>query len=93
MLVGGSAAGGTNFNIVPDRFSFTIDRRPNPDEDYAAAKRELLSLLETVRERGIDLAWEVLQDAHSAATPADSTFVRTVVASVAEIAGGEPVPI
>lgn len=92
MLVGGSAAGGTNFNIVPDRFSFTIDRRPNPDEDYAAAKRELLTLLEAAREHGIDLEWEVLQDAHSAATAADSTFVRTVVATVAEIAGGEPVP-
>ncbi|MGH9213444.1 MAG: M20/M25/M40 family metallo-hydrolase, partial [Acidimicrobiales bacterium] len=33
MLIGGVTEGGTNFNIVPDTFRFTIDRRPNPDED------------------------------------------------------------
>jgi succinyl-diaminopimelate desuccinylase len=31
MLVGGVAGGGTNFNIVPSEFSFTVDRRPNVD--------------------------------------------------------------
>jgi succinyl-diaminopimelate desuccinylase len=29
-LIGGTSSGGTNFNIVPDEFSFTIDRRPIP---------------------------------------------------------------
>jgi hypothetical protein len=31
MLIGGTAGGGTNFNIVPGEFRFTIDRLRNPD--------------------------------------------------------------
>jgi succinyl-diaminopimelate desuccinylase len=92
MLVGGLAGGGTNFNIVPDRFSFTIDRRPNPEEDYEAAKQELLALLESLREDGLEVEWEVLQDAAGALIPADSEFVRTFATAVAEVTGSEPVP-
>jgi succinyl-diaminopimelate desuccinylase len=90
MLVGGSAGGGTNFNIVPAEFSFTIDRRPNPEEDYGEAKAELLAVLEAARGRGIDLDWEVLQDAPSAAAPADGDFVRTVADAVAAVTGDRP---
>lgn len=92
MLIGGLAGGGTNFNIVPDRFSFTIDRRPNPDEDYEAAKSELLTVLETARGGGVDLEWEVLQDATSAVTPANSDLVRTLAAAIDEVTGNQPVP-
>ncbi len=90
MLVGGQSGGGTNFNIVPDEFSFTIDRRPNADEDYEDAKRELLALLGSARERGVDLDWEVLQDAPSAVTPADGGFVRALTAAVTAITGTQP---
>lgn len=89
LLVGGVSAGGTNFNIVPDRFSFTVDRRPNADEDYDEARRELLELL-AVRQRNADIEWEVLQDARSAVTPVDSAFVQTVAASVARITAAAP---
>jgi succinyl-diaminopimelate desuccinylase len=92
VLVGGLAGGGTNFNIVPDEFGFTIDRRPNADEDFDEAKRELLTLLESARERGTDLVWEVLQDARSAVTPAESRFVETVAAAVANTTGTRPAP-
>lgn len=92
MLIGGLAGGGTNFNIVPDEFSFTIDRRPNADEDFDEAKRELLTLLESARERGTDLVWEVLQDARSAVTPAESRFVETVAAAVANATGASAAP-
>ena len=50
LLVGGLAQGGTGFNIVPDRFTFTLDRRPNPEEDYDTAKRELVGVLEAAAE-------------------------------------------
>jgi succinyl-diaminopimelate desuccinylase len=90
MLVGGVAGGGTNFNIVPDEFSFTVDRRPNPDEDYDEAKQELLDLLAGFTAEGVGIEWEVLQDAPSAVTPADGEFVRTVVAAVAAAAGTPP---
>jgi succinyl-diaminopimelate desuccinylase len=90
MLVGGLSGGGTNFNIVPAEFSFTVDRRPNADEDYEEAKTELLALLESASEPGVELDWEVLQDAPSAVTPADSDFVGTVASAATSITGSSP---
>ena len=90
MLVGGLAGGGTNFNVVPEEFSFTVDRRPNADEDYDEAKRELLALLAQPTDAAVDVDWEVLQDARSAVTPPDSRFVHTVAAAVAAVTGTRP---
>ena len=90
MLVGGLAGGGTNFNIVPAEFAFTIDRRPNADESYDEARGEVLALLESARDDGIDLDWEVLQDARNAVTPAESGFVETVSAAAASVTGSAP---
>jgi succinyl-diaminopimelate desuccinylase len=90
MLVGGLAGGGTNFNIVPADFSFTIDRRPNADESYSEAKEELLALLEAARDGGIDLSWEALQDASNAATPPESDFVQTVAAAASAVTDRAP---
>ena len=81
VLIGGRATGGTNFNIVPEQFSFTIDRRPNPDEDYAAARRELLDLLHDLG-REHPLTIEVLQDVLPAHTDVQSPLVRTVQEAV-----------
>jgi acetylornithine deacetylase/succinyl-diaminopimelate desuccinylase family protein len=82
MLIGGVSGGGTNFNIVPDEFSFTIDRRPNPDEDYASAKDELLGLLDDLGKR-FDLTVHVLQDAVPAETPLEAPLVEALEESVA----------
>jgi len=89
MLIGGLAKGGTNFNIVPAEFGFTIDRRPNADEDYDEAKAEVLGLLESARER-VKLEWRVLQDASSATTPADGDFVQTVATAVSAVTDEAP---
>ena len=40
LLLGGEMSGGHNFNVVPDRVSFTLDRRTNPDEDFDAERAE-----------------------------------------------------
>jgi succinyl-diaminopimelate desuccinylase len=90
MLVGGISGGGTNFNVVPAEFGFTVDRRPNADEDYDEAKNELLALLSSARDRGVDLDWEILQDAPSAVSPADSDFIPTVATAVTQITGTPP---
>jgi succinyl-diaminopimelate desuccinylase len=89
MLVGGLAEGGTNFNIVPDRFSFTIDRRPNPDEDYGAACRDLLDRLDTFGKEH-PLTVEVLQDAVPARTDEDAPLIQTLRSAVAETSGRRP---
>jgi acetylornithine deacetylase/succinyl-diaminopimelate desuccinylase-like protein len=90
MLVGGLAAGGKNFNIVPDEFSFTVDRRPNADESYDEARRELLAILGSARADGVDLSWEVLQDARSAVTPPESAFAQAVADAAAAVTGSAP---
>ncbi|HXV58845.1 MAG TPA: M20/M25/M40 family metallo-hydrolase [Gaiellaceae bacterium] len=90
MLVGGVAGGGTSFNIVPAEFAFTVDRRPNPEEDYEEARAELLAVLEGARSRGAELEWEVLQDARSAVAPADGALVRALAAAVARVTGEAP---
>jgi succinyl-diaminopimelate desuccinylase len=90
MLVGGVSGGGTNFNIVPEEFSFTIDRRPNPEENYEEAKQELLDLLASASDRGVELDWEVLQDAPSAVSPADGEFVHALAGAVTAVTGAAP---
>ncbi len=89
MLLGGESGGGTNFNIVPSEVWFTIDRRPNADEDYEAAKRELLDVLENAGAQA-DITWEVLQDAPSAITPASDGFVQIVATAVGSVTGARP---
>lgn len=90
MLLGGLADGGTSFNVVPDRFSFTVDRRPNPEEDYDEAKAELELALQGAQRRGIPIVWEVLQDARSAQTPPDSALARTLAATAGDVTGERP---
>ncbi len=63
MLLGGQSEGGTNFNVTPDRFSFTIDRRINPEEDLEEETRRLHDTLE-----GFEI--ETLQHEPAAATSA-----------------------
>jgi len=86
VLIGGTSGGGTNFNIVPGEYSFTIDRRPNPDEDYEDARSELLQLLDELAEKH-PLSVEILQDARPASTPADHPLVKSVQDSVTRMSG------
>ena len=85
-LIGGTSAGGTNFNIVPDSYSFTIDRRPNPDEDYDQAKNELLDLLSELADEH-PLTVEVIQDVRPASTPIDHPIVTSTQINIAGTTG------
>jgi succinyl-diaminopimelate desuccinylase len=67
LMLGGQSGGGANFNVVPARCWFTIDRRINPEEDLAEEKAKLMEVLENCKREGIPLSWEILQEGHSAA--------------------------
>jgi succinyl-diaminopimelate desuccinylase len=82
LMMGGRAEGGTNFNVVPDRFSFTIDRRINPDEDLEEEKQRLLSVLS-------DVEVEVIQEGESCRARQDSPVAAALARSIQEI-HGEP---
>jgi succinyl-diaminopimelate desuccinylase len=66
LMLGGQSGGGTNFNVVPGECWFTIDRRINPEEDFAAEKGKLLDVLERCKQEGIRLEWDILQEGDSA---------------------------
>jgi len=86
MLIGGTSGGGANFNIVPDEFRFTIDRRPNPDEDYATVKADLIGRLEALAEHH-PISWTVLQDVDPARTALDAPLIRATEDAVHEVTG------
>lgn len=90
LLVGGRCEGGTGFNVVPGSFSFTVDRRFNPEESLAEEKERLLGLIDRFRGSGVDLEVRVLQEAGSAAAPEDHGLARALGESVEAITGRLP---
>jgi acetylornithine deacetylase/succinyl-diaminopimelate desuccinylase family protein len=90
LLLGGQCQGGTNFNVVPDICSFTIDRRINPEEDLAAEKERLLGVLDRARRGGIDLEVEVLQEGESALVSGETPLGRALAQGIAAVTGKPP---
>ena len=85
MLIGGRVEAGSNFNVVPGRCVFTVDRRMNPEEDLEAERQALFAVFEEQRRRGVRLEVEVLQEGRPSGTSettslghALSTHVRAV---------------
>ncbi len=87
LMVGGQSGGGANFNVVPERCWFTIDRRINPEEDLEAEKARLIAVLEECRREGIPLEWELLQEGMSAASGEEEKLGQALAASVAAVTG------
>jgi succinyl-diaminopimelate desuccinylase len=83
LLLGGRSEGGTNFNVTPDRFSFTIDRRINPEENLEEEERRLREALE-----GFEI--EILQHEPAAATPAGNRLGGILSRHIATVMGKEP---
>jgi succinyl-diaminopimelate desuccinylase len=82
LLLGGELSGGHNFNVVPDRVSFTVDRRTNPDEDFDVERARLLDVADQARARGVRCDVEVLQDGRSAATDAGGNLGQALASSI-----------
>jgi len=90
LLLGGECAGGTGFNVVPERASFTVDRRINPEEDLEEEKQRLLALLAAPPRRGLAVEVEVLQEGRSAGVAPDQPLARALARSVARVTGRAP---
>jgi succinyl-diaminopimelate desuccinylase len=90
LMIGGQSGGGANFNVVPERCWFTLDRRINPEEDLQAEKGRLIAILEQCQGEGIPLEWEIFQEAQSAASGKDETLGRALSDSALAVTGREP---
>jgi acetylornithine deacetylase/succinyl-diaminopimelate desuccinylase-like protein len=86
-MLGGRSEGGTNFNVVPDYCSFTVDRRIDPDEDFEREKRRMF---EVVRSVGVDLDVEVLQEGRASNVDADDPVGRALARAVETVTGRAP---
>jgi acetylornithine deacetylase/succinyl-diaminopimelate desuccinylase family protein len=90
LMLGGRSEGGTNFNVVPDYCSFTVDRRVNPDEDFEKEKRRLLAVLDRARGQGIDLDVKVLQEGRASAVSEDGPLGIALARAVEAVTGRSP---
>ena len=90
LLIGGKCEGGTNFNITPTECSFTVDRRINPEEDLESEKQRLFMLFDKLKQDGIDLEVEVLQEGGSTGFSEDHPVAMTLGKSVKGITGKIP---
>jgi succinyl-diaminopimelate desuccinylase len=90
LMVGGQSGGGSNFNVVPERCWFTVDRRINPEENLQTEKACLIGVLEECQREGIPLQWDIFQEAPSAASDAHESLGQTLYKSVAEVTGKPP---
>ncbi len=90
LMLGGEVVGGHQFNVVPERFSFTVERRINPEEDIAAEKALLFETIDRAKPDGVDTQVQVIQEGASSATDAGSPLGRILAAAVKDVTGTEP---
>ena len=90
LLMGGRSEGGSNFNLVPASCSFTIDRRINPEEDFAAEKERLLEVFRHLRHEGVDVDVDIFQEAPSSGTESQHPIAQKLAENVAGVTGQMP---
>ena len=90
LLLGGQSGGGSNFNVVPDKCWFTVDRRINPEENLLEEKARLLDVLEQCRRDGIPLSWQILQEGESAQSREDDRLAQALARSIQVVTEKRP---
>jgi len=90
LMLGGRVEGGTNFNVVPEACSFTVERRFNPEEDLEIEKKRLFGQLEQSRREGIKLEIEILQEGHSSGVSEDHPVAGVLAETIAAVSGERP---
>ena len=90
MLIGGRVEAGSNFNVVPGRCVFTVDRRMNPEEDFAAERQALFDVFDAARRDGVKLDVEVFQEGHPSGSPESAPLARALSTHVRAVTGKAP---
>jgi succinyl-diaminopimelate desuccinylase len=90
LMIGGQSGGGTNFNVVPERCWFSVDRRINPEENLQTEKEKLVGVLEECKRDGTPLEWKIFQEGESAASSEEEKLARALSTSVAAVHGKAP---
>jgi acetylornithine deacetylase/succinyl-diaminopimelate desuccinylase family protein len=91
LMLGGQVETGTNFNVVPETCSFTVERRFNPEEDMETERAALFAALETFRAQGITLEVEVLQEGYSSGASEVHPVAGALAETIHAVVGERPV--
>ncbi len=87
LMLGGAVQGGHQFNVVPDRFSFTVERRFNPEEDLEIERSRLMKVIRDAAPPSVDVEIRVIQHGSSSAVSEDTKFVRALKSVINEVTG------
>lgn len=90
LMMGGEFRGGSNFNVVPESCSFTVDRRINPEEDAKTEKRRLLDIFDRLRRDGIEHEVEIFQEGSSSGVPEEHPLAQTLARAIESVTGKRP---
>jgi succinyl-diaminopimelate desuccinylase len=90
MLIGGRVEAGSNFNVVPGRCVFTLDRRMNPEEDFDAERDALFAVFDAARRDGVKLDVEVFQEGRPSGSSETDPLARALATHVRAITGKAP---
>jgi acetylornithine deacetylase/succinyl-diaminopimelate desuccinylase family protein len=90
LMLGGEVSGGSQFNTVPEQFSFTIERRFNPEEIFETEKKRLFDAVEGARPDWLEVDVDVIQEGDASATQADCTLGQAVADSIEHVTGKRP---
>ena len=90
MLIGGRVEAGSNFNVVPGRCVFTVDRRMNPEEDFDEERDALLAVFDQARRDGVRLDVETIQEGRPSGSADTTPLARALRTHVHGVTGKPP---
>jgi succinyl-diaminopimelate desuccinylase len=90
LMLGGVSRCGTNFNVVPGTCTFSIERRTNPEEDFAREKKQLMELLDRFRQKGMKIKIDILQEGESSNASSEHDLAKSIEESIRNIVGQRP---
>jgi succinyl-diaminopimelate desuccinylase len=87
LVVGGQAASGANFNVVPGEAWFSLDWRFNPEHEL---EHELGRITDRIKSAGVPVKIEVLQAQPAGSTDAAHPAARALAACIEAVEGAPP---
>jgi succinyl-diaminopimelate desuccinylase len=91
LMLGGEVSGGHQFNTVPAHFSFTIERRFNPEESLDTEKQRLLDMIKAAQPSWVDIEVEIIQLGDSSTAPVEGLLGQAIAGSYKQVIGKPPV--
>jgi succinyl-diaminopimelate desuccinylase len=90
MLIGGRVEAGSNFNVVPGRCVFTVDRRMNPEENFDEEREALFAVFDEARRDGVRLDVETIQEGRPSGSADTTPLARALRTHIHGVTGKAP---